>query len=175
MACLLTSGIAKGCKDSIGGLITTYIANKKEVTGVTPDYLTDTTGLITGCTLSAATYFYEFEIPKVSSSYTDVPTANNYGCYFEQTLTIVIPKNAAAVRNKVQQLASGEYVVIVKDFNGKYFMLGEVNGVELNGGSGGSGTAAADLNGYTLTINGQSPIPVREVESSIISAITQNT
>jgi hypothetical protein len=47
-----------------------------------------------------------------------------------------------------------------------------LNGLELSAGTGQSGTAFGDRNGFDVTFTGMEEQPMREVQSSIIAALT---
>ena len=51
-----------------------------------------------------------------------------------------------------------------QDGVGKYFLLGQYNGLTLSGGTAQSGTAFGDKNGYTLTFTSQEPTPASEIQ-----------
>lgn len=175
MACLITSGWAKGCKDNAGGLKRVLLANKSDVTafvektGSLGEYL----GEIETVTMSGSAVFYEFVPNKMSSNWVENIQANaqNGTVGYEQVLTMTFAKNEASKRNQVQLLGQGEVYAIVNDYNDKYFLLGEFNGAELTGGSSQSGTALTDLNGWTLTLTAMEPEPAKEVTGSIISGL----
>ena len=60
-------------------------------------------------------------------------------------------------RIEITALAQGELVVIVKDANGLYWLLGEYEPVVISAGDGLTGTARADRNGYSITLQDNSP------------------
>jgi hypothetical protein len=177
MSCsLLTSGWAKGCKDNAGGLKRVLIANTIDVvsfTEGTTGSLATPTGEITAITMDAGAVFYEFVPNKMSSNWVEniQSNAQNGTIGYEQVLTMIFAKNEAAARNRVSLLGQSEVYIIVEDYNGKYFLLGEFNGCELTGGSSSSGTALSDLNGWTLTFTAMEPDPAKEVNADIIAAL----
>lgn len=172
MACLITSGIAKGCKDSLGGIKTVYLANWTNVGTISPTYSTDTTGIITGMTMSGGTKFYEFVPNKMSSNWVENVQSNvqNGTIAYEQVLTLMLGKNQAATRNQIKLIGQAEVMAIVLDRNEKYWLLGERNGLELSGGNGGSGTAMTDMNGWNLSLSGSEQFPAREIADSTVVA-----
>lgn len=170
MSCLLSAGWAKGCKDNAGGLKLILLANKSEVTS-----FTSATGSVTAITMATSSnVWYEFEPNKMSSNWVENIQSNiqNGVIGYEQVLTMIFAKNEAAKRNQVQLLGQGEVYAIVMDYNGKAFLLGEFNGMELTGGNSSSGTALTDLNGWTLTLTASEPEPAKEVT---LTAIHDNT
>lgn len=170
----MTSGIAKGCKDSRGGIKLVLLANVSEVTSFTEGVIGTSSvpsGEITGITMSGASnYFYEYVPTKGSSNWVETIQSSiaNGSAGFEQVLTMTFAKNEAAKRNQVALLAQGEVYGIVQDYNGKFFLLGQFNGMELSGGNGQTGTALTDLNGWILNFSANEPDPAREVASAAI-------
>jgi hypothetical protein len=53
-----------------------------------------------------------------------------------------------------------------------YWAIGVTNGLDLTTGVGGSGVAAADLNGYTMTFTGMEANPMVNVSSGDLTSIT---
>ena len=56
-------------------------------------------------------------------------------------------------------LSYGRPRVIVEDYNGNYFFMGEENGVELATMAISTGTSMADLTGYSLTLSAMERTP----------------
>lgn len=175
MSCLITSGWAKGCKDNAGGIKRVLLANKSEVTSFTEKTgsLGSGVGEIETITMSGSNTFYEFVPNKLSSNWVENIQANaqNGTIGYEQVLNMTFAKNEAAKRNQVQLLGQGEVYAIVHDYNNKYFLLGEYNGMELTGGNSNSGTSLTDLNGWVLTLSAMEPDPAKEVTGSIITGL----
>ena len=166
MACLLTGGIAKGCKDNSGGLKRVLIQNTSEITSFTPELASVADlGAITAITMEAGAQYYEFIPNKMSSNWVENVQSNiqNGTMGYEQVLSLIFKKNEASLRNQVLLLGQAEISVIVEDYNGKYFILGEENGLELTGGNGASGTALTDLNGWNIVLGGMEHYPAREI------------
>jgi hypothetical protein len=154
MPCALTTGFALDCKDAIGGVKSVRFAKLSAYTALAA---TVSSGEVTAFG-SASTVFYKYDQLKETSSFSDdiVATINTGGLHYAPKLTVVLPKLRTAVRNEVKMLAQNRLVAIVEtmDATPTYWVLGGYNGLELSEGSGGTGTAAADLNGYTLTFMG---------------------
>ena len=79
---------------------------------------------------------------------------------------------------EVKVLAQNQDLKIVIETNngsddsvGKFFLAGQSNGMTLTGGSGATGLAYGDLNGYSLTFGGQEPYPASECSGSDLAAI----
>ena len=179
MSCLLTSGIAKGCRDNSGGIKKVLLANKSSLWNVTPTAESNLDlGLISNINLAdsvgAPTKFFEFVPNKMSSNWVENFQSNvqNGTIGYEQVLTLIFSKNEASKRNQIKLLGQAEIVAIVQDFNNKYFLLGEYNGLEVTGGKSDSGTNLNDLNGWSITIGGMEPNPAREISEGIIAGLT---
>ena len=69
-------------------------------------------------------------------------------------------------------LAKNLLSAVVKDNNGKFWMLGLVRGLDITAGSSQSGTAEGDRSGYTLTFTGKEVALCPEVNSTVASALT---
>jgi len=178
MTCLLTNGITKGCRDNIGGISTVYLANKELLTSVTvgggsPEDLGLVSAIATQSSIGAdAPAFYEFQVNKNSSNWVDTGTvvASNGGTFYAPAVTMVFGKNDSTKLNTVKLMGQSTLVAIVKNNDGKYFILGETNGLELSAGAYASGTAFADLNGWTITLSGGETHPAYEVPSTLITS-----
>lgn len=168
--CLLSSGWGlPDCRDNTGGVDTIYITNWSNVT----DYALDATEIVTGITMSGSTKFYEFKPNKNSGHFTQNTTTSpeNGTVSTEQTITIMTNKNEADKRNLIKLLAQSEMIAIVKDRNGKYFLLGAEFGLTLTGTSYDSGKLIGDANAWTLTLVGGEKFPANEVSAAAVAAV----
>jgi len=170
MSCPLTQGYTLDCKDSIGGIKTVYIlelAYKGSITSAS--------GIITAWTPSSSKRLWTYQLEKESGSMTeDQELAMPAGTLtYVQGLTLPIRKMQAAIKAELRLLAMNDLLVMVLDRNGKYWLLGEENGLNLTKSAGVSGTAMGDANGNTLTFVGKEATPAKEVSSGIVAAIIQ--
>ena len=161
MSCDLTQGFSVGCNDSIGGVKAFYIDNMPS------DGLTiaeDANGIATGITGTNLAYWkYETTSGQGAASvFSDNPTVNdaNGTSFFDQTATLVLNKMDQTKRNEIKLLARAKMSIIIEDNNGKYWLMGETNGVRLVSGENTSGTALGDRNGYSLSFQAQEPEPM---------------
>jgi len=173
MACDITSGFELACRDSIGGIKNIYILSGSiaSVTGAGAGLLTDISGVGT---------FYKFELVKQTGDFTETPTPSveNGTVFFDQVVNAPFHKLQSSIRNQVKVLAQNQDLKIIIETNngtddsvGKFFLAGQSNGMTLTGGSGATGTAYGDLNGYSLTFGGQEPYPASECSGSDLAAI----
>ena len=163
MACALTSGYTLDCRDSLGGLQEVYFIAKQDV-----DAYTSSGGVISDIDKATGKGFYKYELVKATSSWVENVNASveNGSVFYQQELTIILNKMQAATRNEIMLLAKNLLVAVVKDNNGKFWLLGKDRGMDMTAGSGSSGTAEGDRNGYTLTFTGKEAEMAYEVNSA---------
>ena len=169
MACtLITAGIARGCKDNIGGITRVFLANRSSVGAILPD---DDSSKITSIAMLSSAKFFEFQPNKLSSNWVENIQSNvqNGTVAYEQVLTTMFLKNTATIRNRMKELGGSDIMAIVENKNGTFFLLGRSNGLDVTAGSSASGTAMADMNGWTITMTGYEKTPAFEVDSAIIT------
>lgn len=171
--CDITSGFTLGCRDSSGGIKNLYI-----LSGSVDTIVNASEGLISEMTGSGT--FYKFELFRQTSNYTETITSTpeNGTVFYEQTVQAIFFKLQSATRNQMKVLAQNPNLKVIVETNngsvdgvGKFFYLGQLNGLQLTGGTGATGTAFGDLNGYTLDFAGQEPEPASEVSGSDLSAV----
>lgn len=171
MSCPLTQGFTLDCKDAIGGIKSVRFASLSDWESLDPAYAT---GAVTFA--SASQVFYKYELDKEESSFNDDPTAgsNKGTLYYVPAITFILSKLDVAKRNEMKLLAKNRVVAIVetREATPSYWAIGVTNGLDLTTGVGGSGTAAADLNGYTMTFSGLEPDPMVNVSSGDLASIT---
>ena len=171
MACDISSGFTLGCRDNAGGIKNIYILSGSvtTVTGYQSGLITD---------ISGDGIFYKFELAKQTGDYTETLNASteNGTVFYEQAVNAPFHKMQSATRNQVKVLAQNPDLKVVVETNngaedgvGKFFYLGQDNGLTLSGGTGASGTGFGDMNGYSLTFTGQEPLPASEISGSATS------
>lgn len=168
MSCILTSGYTLDCRDNVGGIETIYItelANKNSITAAS--------GVITNFSLNSGKQFWVYDIQKETASITEnIPDGIANGTlYYEQTLVMTLRKLQATLRNEIYLLAQNNLMIMVKLRTGKYFLLGENNGMELQTLASTSGTAMGDASGYTLTFIGKETLGMQEVTAGLIPGL----
>ncbi|KAB2916941.1 MAG: hypothetical protein F9K23_06995 [Bacteroidetes bacterium] len=169
MSCALTTGFTLDCRQSNGGIEAVYfteIANKATLTAAS--------GVITAFTLAATKKFFKYELRKKTGQLEQNIQVNNENgtVFYEQTLTVKLDKLEVNKRNEILLLAKNNLMVIVKDNNGKYWLVGETRGALLSAGKGTTGTAFGDMSGFELTFTGEEPELAKEVDSTLIATLT---
>jgi len=172
--CDITSGFTLGCRDNTGGIANLYI-----LSGSIDSVVDASEGLIE--TISGSGEFFKFELFRQTSDFTEAITSTpeNGTVFYEQTLNAVFFKLQSSTRNQVKVLAQNPNLKVVVETNngtvdgvGRYWLLGEDRGMQLLSGTGATGTAFGDLNGYSLTFTGQEPNPASEISGSLAGALS---
>lgn len=169
MPCALTQGYLLDCKDSLGGISEVYFMAEQDITSYT-----EASGVITALVKGTGKRYYKYELVKATSSFVENINASveNGTIFYQQELTVVLNKLQANTRNEILLLAKNLLSAVVKDNNGKFWMLGLVRGLDITAGSSQSGTAEGDRSGYTLTFTGKEVALCPEVNSTVASALT---
>ena len=167
MACNITSGFTLGCRDNTGGVRKVYILGGSD--GAITD-VNRTDGAISEITGSGT--FYTFEQVKQTSNFTETinSSVENGTIFYQQDLVLQFHKISGSFQEMVEDLGKNPEIYVILETNngsednaGRYFLLGQYNGLTLSAGTGQTGTAFGDLNGYNLTFSGQEPIPAGEI------------
>lgn len=161
MSCFISSGVAIGCSDSIGGVKKIYVGGQS---GYTSGYTYNADGSVTGATDSGDVSYYAFDMKRGVSSYIQTTTKNyeNGTVYWEQVLTAVLNKMDAEKRNQLKILGQNDTLqILVVDQNDNVYVMGQVNYSYLSGGDAQTGLALADRNGMTLIFTAQEQEPSR--------------
>ena len=144
MSCNLTSGIQLSCRDNVGGVATAYITDFTNIASITKN---------TGDTItqiSGSGTFYEFQLIRTSSQYTETVNASleNGTVFYTQELVTYFAKLSQDKRNILKTLAqSPRLAVVIVDNNGDSFYLGETYGMFVSAGTSVTGKALGDANG----------------------------
>ena len=143
-------------------------ANKEDVKEVT---LTE--DMLTAITMAESKKFVKFQFARntgsMSSNYTIDPTT---GVKFVTTvLVLVFNRMETSKRVAIKALMQNDLVAIVKDANGKYWYLGYDEPLNATAGDGLTGTARADRNGYSATLQDNSREMPYEVNPDIVAAL----
>jgi hypothetical protein len=166
MSCNLTSGIQLSCRDNVGGVATAYITDFTNIASITKN---------TGDTItqiSGSGTFYEFQLIRTSSQYTETVNASleNGTVFYTQELVTYFAKLSQDKRNILKTLAqSPRLAVVIVDNNGDSFYLGETYGMFVSAGTSVTGKALGDANGYNITFQALEPNPMNELSGTLAS------
>ena len=169
MPCTQTlSGLAKDCAANMGGIVEVLIANYDDITSVT---VTD--GMISAITGADLAPFKRYSFARntgsLTSTYNLDPASGTK--FVSSDLVLQFNRMQTQARVEITALALGDLVCIVKDANGKYWYLGYDEPVNASAGDGQTGTARADANRYTITLQDNSLEMPYEVDPSIVDAL----
>lgn len=169
MACALTQGYSLSCRDSAGGIKSVYFIEFENVTGITA-----ASGTVSAISRANGGKFYKYNLQRATANWSEAgnDSAENGTSFYVQTLVIILNKMQAATSQEIKLLAQNRLIAIVEDRNGKYWLLGQENGLERNGSTHSSGTAMGDRNGYELTFTSDNVAVANEVNSGIIAGLT---
>ena len=150
MACNLTQGRLKACKDAVGGIQKIHLVDFGDLGVVTlgsDDEITDADGTFN---------YHTYDVKGNASLETNIVSSEENGTtFFEQTLNVTLHKLTKADNKELKLIAYGRPHVFVEDFKGNVMAVGLENGAEVTGGTAVTGQAMGDLNGYTLTLVGR--------------------
>lgn len=169
----LSSGICRGCRDNAGGLKAVYAINACQLTGVTVS-----SDEVTALTLVTAAELFALQTNLNSSNAVETINSSreNGTLFLNQVLSLVFGKNSKALRATMMELIKGEIVFITKDQNDQLWLYGDVNdGMICNGGTGQTGTALGDLNGWSPTFERNSKIAALPISPTATVTIGTGT
>jgi hypothetical protein len=163
MSCDIGLGRLEVCKDTIGGLKAVYLGNFGDIATVTYDLVdTDVIDAVTG-TPDA----FKYELKGTSSFTETVVSSRETGTtYFEQVLELSLKKLTPKMHKELKLMSFGRLTAIVEDNNGNFFLAGLARGLEVTGGSVQTGAALADMNGYSITLTGEEPVPANFLDAA---------
>ena len=163
MACLLTHGRAEVCKEFVGGIKSIYFINYGDLGAIGYGTInTDASDQIN--TIAGTMSLFKYDLKGANSFEQTVTSSRENGTTFvEQTLTFTIKGLDATTTKQMKLLAWGRPHVIIKTNANNFFLAGLNHGMDVTTGLIANGTAMGDLNGYTLTLVGQEPIPANHL------------
>lgn len=168
MPCSLTQDFNLDCRDAIGGLKIVYFIETSNISAIV-----DASGVVTTITKATGKIFRKYALIRDTSNFTDTLTVSeaNGTVFAAETLEVIINKMQANTRNEIMLLARTNLTAVVGDNSGKYFMLGREFGLVLATGTGATGTAWGDRNGYTLSFAGNERELAYEVSSAAVATL----
>jgi hypothetical protein len=137
----------------MGGLKTAYFLGGE---------ITSTTVVAGEITAIAGTgSFYEFQLAKDTAFFNEAINVSNTAgtVYYEGVLTVVLQKMDADKRNQILLLAQNRDLRIAfVDQQDVTWVMGLTRGAVMSASNAATGTAVADMNGYTLSFTCQEPV-----------------
>lgn len=164
MGCLPNGlkGIADSCDASLAGLEIAYIGEKENFTfSLDADTMT-----CTGMTGDTSAKLYAYHFNRQTGSLNSEMTRNdqNGTFYYTNTVALQFTKMEGKKSAEISALAKGKFVIIVKDLNGKYWLVGADTYATGSADTAQSGQGVDDLNGYNITLDAMSAYKPFEIE-----------
>lgn len=102
--------------------------------------------------MQAYAYAYKFCAKKgaIKLTHTLVKTEGGYA-YYDQVLTGSFIQNDASARIALDALIGGQFLIVARDFNSLYWLIGISDGTELTAAVHDTGAAPGDVSGYSFT------------------------
>lgn len=177
MACVSLIELIRACGAAgvMGGadeLLVMSFADAKAL-GADGKIYTMTAGIVSDIGRVATKKFVTVSMPTETGGLAEALTKNiqNGSSFFTQTLTLVLQKLSVENRDFILSVIDQPIVVIVRTPNGKYFAGGLGGRLQLTTADGGTGIAAGDLQGRTLTFTGNEDTPFPEVDAALIAEL----
>jgi hypothetical protein len=170
MPCILSTGFALDCRDSIGGVDEIYIGELEYLNTAT---FATSAGAVTIMAMTGGKKFYKYELRRntAEAKSDNAGEVTSGSGYIMQSVTIQLDKFDVAKRNEIRVLAQKPLIFIVKDKNDLYSVFGAYNGLDLSTGTAGTGKSASDLNGFVLTFSGEERTYPLGVSSAIVTTL----
>ena len=168
MSCTQTLvGIDVDCGSNMGGIKEMLAQNRNAVIGIT---VTD--GKVTAFTMDAAApqaakYSFRKNASGLQKQWTIAEDSGNK--FVTSTVNLRFSKMDTSKRVAIMAMANSEMYVIVKDRNGKYWLLGYDDPVIMTDGTGNTGTQNTDANEYTVVLTDQSTELPYEVDEAAVA------
>lgn len=166
------AGVERDCTGSVGGVARVAIAPAGQIKDITVD---PETGIITaitpveGVTKPFLPYWQKKATAVFNTAYT--PSDTSSGLH-QNDLAFQIQKMSAAHRAEYLKLVSGETLVLFKDNNGFWWLLGTPDlPAEATAGDGSTGTALTDFNGHNVTLSTTDKITPPEVDPELAESL----
>lgn len=173
MACSITlKGIAMDCDANVGGVKKVLIAPYYKKADIAP--VADKDAGTVKIANAKAEEFKVFEFRRGAASVTSTLTsdATTGVNYVTNELSIQFAKQDVKKRIEMSALSTGQMLVIYKDANDKYWMIGADDYATATAGTAETGAARSDANQYTLTISAEeSSYPYAITDADNISAL----
>jgi hypothetical protein len=152
MSCAVTKGRSEPCKDTLGGIRAVYFADFATADGAFTVTASEVTAIAAGLT----TVFKYETLAEGNTFDQGIIGSRESGTRVNtQTLTLVLKKQDVLTHAQIDLIVAGRPVVIVRDNNSNYHVLGITEGMETTGSTVGTGGAKSDFNGYNLTLSAQ--------------------
>ena len=172
MACLLTTGNALDCLDSLSGIKEVLLGNFSEITA-----FTEAAGEITAITQAGVTSFYRYELEQEDADLltTENRSTENGSLFYETVLNFTIDKLSKEKSEELRIMAQArKLVAIVELADGQFVAMGFDRGAMKQGGTNqmATGKAYGDKQGYTIGLSCKESHYPYFVTSGVVAGLT---
>lgn len=163
-------GLATECETSLAGIEVAYIGEKDNFeVAIDADTLT-----VTGITSSTETdKLYAYHFNRQTGSMNSEMTRNdaNGSFYYTNTVALQFTKMEAKKSAEISALAKAHSIIVVKDLNGKYWVVGADTYATASADTAQSGQGVDDLNGYNITLDATSAYKPLSISYDLIKTL----
>ena len=164
MSCDLSAVRLINCRDISGGIQAVYFVDFGDMGAVTvtSDEVTDMAG-----TFNA----YKYDVKGAGNSLEQAITASsdNGTVFFEQTLSLNLPKLSKEDMVQFKLLSFGRPHCVIVDNNGNALLAGKEFGLTVSGGSITTSDTMGGMSGTTLTLTGQEKLPANFISGATVA------
>jgi hypothetical protein len=167
--CTLSTSLVMDCKDSMGGIQELYVSIRSLVTNISINPSANTVDDFT-FTGGAGFYVYKLRDEAGGLQQTSQGEEASGTHFFERALTFNVDALTTIKRNELQALLKSYSIIVVKDNNGRFWLVGDTRGMrDAIGSEVGTGTAKTDLNGFTINLVDHVKWLAYEVEANAVT------
>lgn len=163
-------GLPEECESSLSGLEIAYIGEKANFE-VAIDKDTMTVTGITGSTETGKLYAYHFNLQTGSLNSEMTRNDANGSFYYTNTVALQFTKMEAKKSAEIAALAKAHSLVVVKDLNGQYWVIGADTYATASTDTAQSGQSVDDLNGYNITLETRSAYKPLSISYDLIKEL----
>lgn len=169
MTCLrFNQTITKSCR-STPGVKELWVANFEDITGVT-----ESNGKITAIDAADITggtitdVWYNVKVNKETSSFSDelLATVANGAYIYKPTVTFKLASLDVEIRTIFKSLSQATLMIVVETTDGKQYLLGKTNGLDVATATANTGVANQDMKGLEVSVTGLEPEPFIEIDTT---------
>lgn len=165
----LISGLGTDCNGSFGGIREVLLANREDLADV---LVYD--GAVYWIDMVNGTPFAHYTFREGAASMNSTLQKGQDYRFVDTELTISFLRMETVKRTELQAFISGEFVALVKDGNGRWWMLGVDDAVVATAGEGVTGAGATDRNGYAVTFRDRSKAFPMEVPDEVVASLSKD-
>ena len=163
-------GLPEECESSLSGLEIAYIGEKANFQ-IAIDKDTMTVTGITGSTETGKLYAYHFNLQTGSLNSEMTRNDANGSFYYTNTVALQFTKMEAKKSAEIAALAKAHSLVVVKDLNGQYWVIGADTYATASADTAQSGQSVDDLNGYNITLETRSAYKPLSISYDLIKEL----